>query len=592
MNTFNVGDFFSNIFGGLNPTTYTSERMSSSTSSYASTSNLFIQKYNDVEYLVDCYLDSSNQLGSSSSHKHHINPAAIISLSIEETLTNWITEGSLTFLYSPDDAPAKQQTVSAQGTSTTLLGRPETEDVLKSYQFRGDGFDTLRFSIIPKLKPSSGSESPVTISGNDPNWMLSYLFSVYNVEDVNDVPQLKGPGSEYMKCLKLSFRDLRYQILKTTNLEYSTSLSPEGESDNGLSNGYFPQKTLSTGTILYELFTKGLEKSTHGGNLILSPVDKSDFEQGDSKIFYTSPAQWSVADDIDYVYGQHVSSTKVGTKETRDISILGTKRSSTGTYIGELTLTPVSKFFEDVGTSSDAPGKNQIEHFFTTSHTAEESQAGKMWMAPLGRSLDRDLKTAKYGQIISYSYVDMSPEMNADLLRSTPVYSVDIGRRAFQAKFEGNTVKDMRDAISETYIKKLYRGAGDTKDLFLPTLHQQKENTNMFPTFSLNGELDPNGYGELTRQKNGITQLLYTGLFQNACVCFTTFGLTIRQPGKFIAIDKLNKAKQSDYNNKLFGQWLVIKVVHGFEAGAYMNAIYAVKVHRHKPKELTFPNTI
>lgn len=600
MSTFNVGNLFGGIFQGftnplrsLNPSNYNPEQMNPGPSNYASLTNLFLQKYNDVEYAVDLYLDNSNNLGSTSeASRHRINPAAVINLTIEEMLTNWVTEGSITFLYLPDDAPAAQEATYAQRSITPLVGRNESDDVLKTYQFRADGFDVLRFSVIPKLKPTRDGGPDVAIANNDPNWMLSYLFSIYNVEDVNDVPQIQGPASEYMKCLKLSFRDLRAQILKTTNLEYSTSFSPEGESENGLANSYFPQKTLSTGTILYELFTKALENPTHGGDLTLSPIDKSDFEPGDSKIFYTSPAQWSAEDDINYVYGQHVSSQVVGRKNVRDISILHTKRSGTGTYISDIALTPVSKFFEDVGTSRDAPGKNQIEHFFTTSHTNENTATGKIWMAPLSQASDRDLKTAKYGQIFSYSYVDISPEMNSQILCNTPVYSVDIGRRAFQATFEGNTVKDMRDAIAESYIKKLYRGSGNTEDLFLPTLHQQKQNTNMFPTFSLNGDLDPNGLGEIIRQKNGISQLLYTGLFQNACICFTTFGLTLRQPGKFIAIDKLNKADPTDYNSKLYGQWFIIKVVHGFEAGAYMNAIYAVKVHRYKAKEFNFSRTI
>ena len=126
--------------------------------------------------------------------------------------------------------------------------------------------------------------------------------------------------------------------------------------------------------------------------------------------------------------------------------------------------------------------------------------------------------------------------------------------------------------------------------MFLPTLHKSKENRNIFPIYTLNGDDTPDG--ALTRQKSGIHQLLYTGLFQNACLCFKTLGLTLRQPGTFIALDKMEGCQESDYNNKLYGQWFVIKVDHLFEAGAYVNVIYAIKIHRHKQKELTFPNTV
>jgi len=59
-------------------------------------------------------------------------------------------------------------------------------------------------------------------------------------------------------------------------------------------------------------------------------------------------------------------------------------------------------------------------------------------------------------------------------------------------------------------------------------------------------------------------------------------GLTLRQSGTFIGIDKVDGAEMNDYNDKLYGQWFVVKVDHTFEAGLYHNTIYAVKLHRHQ----------
>lgn len=69
-------------------------------------------------------------------------------------------------------------------------------------------------------------------------------------------------------------------------------------------------------------------------------------------------------------------------------------------------------------------------------------------------------------------------------------------------------------------------------------------------------------------------------------------GLTLRESGMFIGIDKSDGCSKNDYNNKLFGQWFVIKVDHIFEAGLYVNMIYAVKIHRHANQETKFESLL
>ena len=66
----------------------------------------------------------------------------------------------------------------------------------------------------------------------------------------------------------------------------------------------------------------------------------------------------------------------------------------------------------------------------------------------------------------------------------------------------------------------------------------------------------------------------------------------MRSSGTFIAIDRIEGSKNDDYNNKLYGQWFVVKVDHVFEAGKYINAIYAVKIHRFESLKQKFEKTI
>ena len=440
------------------------------------------------------------------------------------------------------------------------------------------------------------NNSGINIGKNVSKWTLSYLFSIYEIEDVNDVPQLEGHAATYLKCLKLKFHDVRYQILKTTNLEYSTAMPKDITLtpiyDSGLANG--TQGVLYTGDAMRDIFNAALTNPNNGGSSEFELLGGLSWDKGSSQLFYTSPAEYSALDDINYLYSSHVSSLPLAGVEDlkiNDLCLLHTERSSSPGLIEKIVLTSITDMFKGAGKGKNEPGELQKEHFFVTSHTSQESEEEVLngFRAPMSNGDDDsvDIKTFKYGQIISYSFVDMSPTINSHVFRSAPVYSVDIGKRQFNIQFKGNDVLTARKTISNSYISNLYKkDAGDVEELFLTTIHKSKKNLNMFPTFSLNGD------NEIVRQKKGILDLIYTGLFQNACICFKTYGLTLRESGTFIGIDKTEGCANNDYNNKLYGQWFVVKVDHLFEAGAYMNVIYAVKLHRYDTKKSIFESLI
>lgn len=555
------------------------------------------QKYNELYYDTSIYLDNSGNFNASEETRFYINPSAILGMGISDTATDWVVEGSLTFMYLPEGSKGKQGKQTGNE-AKTITAAEENAELLDSYQFRGDGYDLLRIMITPKATPhDKKSGTALDLKGDDPKWTLCYLFSVYDVEDVNDVPTVKGPLSTYMKCLKLKFHDIRYNMLKAANIEYSTAIPKDpaiGQSNfnSTLSN----QGTLKTGEAILDILNFVLANPENGGfeefrqsiTDVKGDDDITEWEKGVSEIFYTSPAQSSAYDDIDYLYSHHVSEQPlVGIEGANDLCLFHTNRNKTFGYPEKICLTPLSDLFNKAK-EGDNPGILQKEHFFVTSHTTEKDPIYE-FRSPIGNDDLRDLKTFKYGQIVSYSFVDMSPEMNNEAFRTKPVYSVDIGKRSFNIQFKNNDVLTARKAITETYIKGLHK-KGEGEKLFLPTLHKTKKSLNVFPTFSLNGE--DNEQGKILRQKNGIHNLLYTGIFQNACISFKTFGLTLRESGTFIAIDKVNGCANNEYNNKLYGQWFVVKVDHIFEAGIYMNVIYAVKLHRFEELENAFKETI
>jgi hypothetical protein len=554
------------------------------------------QKYNDIYHTVDMYLDNSGDFNKP--QRYFINPAAVLGLSISDTVNDWIVDGSITLLYLPEGPPPDNVDTTGQQRDTATQGvidaAVQNGKVLKSYTFRGDGFDILRIMIVPDVKRIDNTdESGLDIGKNNTKWMLSYAFSVIDVEDVNDVPEIQGNAATYMKCLKLRFHDVRYQMLLTTNMEYSTampkdgSLRPDFNTNIGKKIG-----VLHTGDIIRDMFNHALAKPDQGGleEFKIQPDPNPKWDQGDSELFYTSPAQYNAYDDIEYVYSHHVSKQELkGLDDIRvnDMCLLHTDRADKFGQLEPIVLTPLAEMFKQAGKLKDAPGELQKEHFFVTALTQQAPDASMLYRAPVGPLHDTiDLKMDRYGQIISYSFVDMSPIVNSRSFSTTPVYSVDIGKRQFNVEFRGNDVESVKKVISKTYISELFKNDGsDDEKLFLPVLHKSKRDLNIFPVFSTNGT------NKTVRQRNGLHTLMYTGLFQNACICFKVYGLTWRESGTFIGIDKTTGCADNDYNNKLYGQWFVVRVDHVFEAGAYLNIIYAVKLHRYKELETKFNNT-
>ena len=360
---------------------------------------------------------------------------------------------------------------------------------------------------------------------------------------------------------------------------------------------------LKTGSAILEIWNEVLGNPEEGGSIeFIQTKDPETWDEGSSEMFYTSPADWNAADDIEYLYNHHVSKEDLKNSvpsmngpPLKEFCVMHTERPKRQIDLEKVCISPISRFFKK-STEGEGPGELQLEHFFITSHTQNENVSqqnpNRNYKAPIGQSDDRDLKTFKYGQIISYSMLDMSPFINSTAFTTSPVYSIDIGKRKFNVKFKDNDVLTARRLIAETYITELYPKAAPNEKLFLPLIHKTKQKRNIFPVFSLNGDKDIVGRGDILRQKNGILQLLYTGLFQNACICFKTFGLTLRESGSFIGIDKTEGSENTDFNNKLYGQWFVLKVDHSFEAGVYMNTIYAIKIRRFEETKLQFPSVL
>ena len=491
-----------------------------------------------------------------------VPPTALKELNIEETLSTWVVKGSITVNFDNDLAES-----------------------YGSFMFRNDGEDLIRVRLIPKNDPNFPD-----LKVSKKLWELNYIFSIYDIQDVSSQTRGNSDTAAATRLKKFLFWDIRYQLLISRNLQYSTAESGEAGINNGLGvfnteNDFLrdENRSIQTDTAIDELIKKAF-----GDDPILSLTGKDvdaneNWDTGLTKLFYTSGAMENAYDDLMYLYSRHVSS-----EFEDDVSILSIEHNEDG--IGMFTLRPLTRYFANAGSSKD-PGKYQLEHLFLKSDIqSTESEVTKDYRAPILRDgvsgkvyndMTKDIKINDFNIIDKYEFVDISPIINTAGFISRPVNSFDFKNRTFNVDFQKNSLNTAINKFTDQYVKNLYTNRDSSSNNFLLNSNTPTKivNSNVQPSFSLYGDRDV----PESRIPDGLHKILKTGLFQNTCINFVVPGLSFRKAGMFIGIDRLTGSMENTLDDKLCGQWFVINVQHIISAGMYYNVVTAVKIHRFNP---------
>lgn len=567
-------------------------------------SSVFETKYNQVQYEVELWLDNGG--GNSLQNRFPINPNGVISLIINDTLADWSSSGTLTLMFPPEGN--KGVSTGSSSSSTTNYA---------SYIFRNDGLDLLRVRMKPLLNPANGKGYTV----DDPKfWTLSYLFSIYDKEEIDMPLGEQNAATNKVKALKLHFWDSWFQRLNTRVIQFSTALSvsPAPTIDATMDNG--TQGVLRTGHAIKQVIDLGLSENPNqasytgscfpdpsispAGVNLQYPVTKeigADFDIGSANIFFTAPSYATAYDCLMYLYNKHVSSAQIASSsgpqpprggrdfsnQLFDFCILSKEKGPDPESVGQLTLKPMSTFFDKAGNSASSPGEYQIEHFFLQSYFDGDSVSA-IYKAPKGEGTSGtvDISSPGYSYISNYRFVDIAALINSKEFCNRPVHSFDFRTRLLGIEYGNNNVETARKFIAEKYINKVYKRGGDSEKLFLVTLEEEKRDKNFKPVYS------PDGDNPKIRQNAGLQKLLKLGVFENAAVNFRTLGLPFREPGRFIAIDKIVGSESGEFEDKFYGQWFIIDIKHIFESEIYYNDITAIKVHRFDTLPINLPGTI
>lgn len=550
-----------------------------------------------------------------------LNPQAIIELVINETLHEWNTSGYIVI----------------ESTLESFEKNPsDLSDVPKAYTMRMDCRDILLISILP-LSPEGEKDGP----GAPPKeqYLLKGEFVIYDTEDIHTEDLV-------LKAKKLYFHDLRYQLATEQRIQFSTNDSKifsgaDGRIDNEVETGTVlkrllercndPAFGLGWGQIMktsLENWDEGTSKvfftapanytildsmnyilDRHVSKLGTAPtgevnVPRETSEFGTDPNAFTGEASTPFTfNGIEYAkssdparpgylilsgpntgtstlnipgYTPPASSSTPAPSPTStvgsDLCVLTTNR-----FTDEFELMPFSKLFA-LSTEGNQPGKYQIEHMFIPLVSQIDSEIG-LPRAPLASTNDwaKDVKLASFGYIANYRFVDFSGIDSAKTVLTRPVYSYDFKSHSFVCEFADHGITKTKEFLKANYVDNMYGGMAG-KPAPLLTLNDMKKKQKVIePVFSTKKMKE-------SRLNDGRNKTLFSSIYLNEHIVFTTLGSTNRTSGRFIGIDTDNRKsiEEDNFSHRLLGQWLVTSVKHVFLQDSYINEIEAIKIQSYK----------
>lgn len=527
--------------------------------------NGFIHQIRDQYFYIEVFL--YNQLEG---YKPFAVPFLMVdSFSLEESLMNWIVKGWITL-------KADFEILERGSTSIAYYEngyKSTTTPIPAAYVFRTDGRNKISFRIYPLESSGTKSTQPNNEQYPRAQWEMCYDFVIYDIEDLPS-------ENNHKKLRRYYFWDERYQILSERNIEYSTVYTATknliGVNDystlpdvkKAANPNLAIQDILKTAACNPPIYSNNASPVIKVGFLENGSLDdpKQPFElvndeewdngKNDNLILYTSPANSTAYDDIEYML-KFCISTDGGPVFLR---------------LGRTSLDKTWKLFSlsDYFNNSNL---NQIERLFIEDAVVD----GKPYTARSYTDVNGNIKnftSPLASRIKSYKFSQM---VAADDMRITnaPVHNYDFSTGNFSITFSNNRAIDVQTKLQEFGKKGLFNFSSNN-----PYKDQAHVLLNINKTKQEGISLKNNFVPQKFYPKNmSQLQMLKDALFLNEAICFQVRGLTIRTPGKFLFIDRIgSNGELNPFDDRFLGQWLIVKVNHVFSHSGYINEIVAVKV--------------
>jgi hypothetical protein len=486
------------------------------------------------------------------------------SLAIEETLTDWFVKGWIVF---ENDFEVLER------------GWPN-ENIKAPYIFRTDGRNRISIKIYPI--PNDTELYGITKNSEGlpkDKWEMSFDCVIYDVEDL-------PTGSAQKKLRKFYFWDERYQFFSEKNIEWSTSveglqlyLNQPIENPHELEDS---KRAIPANFALKSLIESAAAKASIGsfnteqvkigymeGNSIDNPniflntfstvwdggYDQINYLTGNREdlIFYTSPANSTILDDLEYILAGTIS------EKGNPVFLRFGRWSEDKSW----SLIGLEKYFQD-------SEKDQVERLILE----DGIESTKPYIARAKTDYPiNDVNNFISGIASRITQYKFSPMVSLDdqRIQNSPLYQYDFKNSAYTIYATENTAKSVVEKMEEVGKEGLFSlNNSNYGSHVLLNLNKTKQlgmmNNNMFSPRSFTPSTFPR------------VQMMKDALYLNEAVCFVTNGLTIRSPGRFIFIDSVNSAETNPFDDRFLGQWMMTKVVHLFTKDNYLTEVVANKI--------------
>lgn len=483
-------------------------------------------------------------------------------LAIEETLFDFNVKGWIVF-----------------NTDAEILERGTTIDDKREvpFIFRTDG----RNKISIKIYPLPNNTAAYDINANPDSlpkdkWEMSFDCVIYDVEDL-------PTNSAQTKLRKFYFWDERYQYFLERNIEWSTGVQGISFNNNGqpIEKPYLLtdqqrsipasvaiKSLIETASILDPKNTSTIGNSIKIGYTETGSIDKPDiplnltsinWDNGPPEepfgirqdlVFYTSPANSSVLNDLDYLLQNAIS-------QKGNPVFLRYGRSSVDK---EWTLFGLEELFKN-------SENNQVERLIIE----DGITPSKPYIPRAYSNFSSDIQNFMSGFASRIKEYKFSPMVSIDdnKLVNMPLHHYDFSKGTFNIYAQENTVTEVANKLTEAGKTGLF-GLNQTGSHVLMNINKTKKEGIMLQNLTSTRPFVPPTLPKLIMMKDA--------LFLNEALSFTANGLTIRSPGRFLFVDSINSNVNNPFDDRFLGQWMITKVVHVFTKTNYITEVVANKI--------------
>jgi hypothetical protein len=500
--------------------------------------------FSDFSYLINNnFYDFKVFLGSFDGRLKILSPSSIKTLYIEDNVDNPFHSGFIILDNRQDNIEnAFEPTLDPSNPDYYKPESSRSATTSQAYLFNGDCRDTLIVEIMPKLTPQGSNTSD---EGVKKYFLLSFNFSIYNTEEIND-------GSQDGKLKKLYFWESDYEFLREKNSYFSTANYINSKDVQNLSNR---ERTISTGAALSAAIAEGLDNNDG-----FKPVF-TDFDSGSTGIFFSAPGDFKCIDTVNYILERHVGSPG----SNYSPCLLQLNR-----YPKTYSLRSFSSIFKNAvifDQDKMAPGPEYLETYKLAGYG--DNTAGNLPTFTVEVAPAFSPYFQSEGNLDTYSFDFMAGIYSQTALNNKIVHSYSYGDKQFNIESKRNSIENFSKASKSMYITPFSTKGAHTLQ-FGQYRNLNKNTSNVFAAT----ELDENA-----RLSKGLVQTLKNYVYLNNFCTFKVQGSTHRQAGKFIGITRENNKQFSVFDTKFLGIYYVVSVRHIFQDAEYTNELICVKTY-------------